>query len=144
MESKSGCIEGKSLAEKRELKLKEYLVKLPLTMADYQDLAKVTARFDKKAYDGRMYCAIGLSGEVGELNELIKKLFRDDEGILTEERKAKIKKEAGDVCWYLTMLLRECGLTLEEAAVSNLDKLFSRLAQGKIHGDGSDREEAGD
>lgn len=121
----------------------KFSVPARLTMLDYQDLATGNrlARFEKQRYDGRMYCALGLAGETGELVELIKKLARDDDLVLTEERQRKVKKEAGDVLWYLAMLLRECGLTLEEAALANLDKLYARIAQGKIHGDGDDREE---
>ncbi len=41
--------------------------------------------------------------------------------------------------WYLTQICTNLGLTLEEVAEANLDKLFSRQARGVIGGDGDKR-----
>ena len=71
--------------------------------------------------------------------EKIKKLFRDDNGVLTAERKAILEKELGDVLWYLTQIATDAGLSLEAVARGNLEKLFSRKERGKIVGDGDNR-----
>lgn len=47
------------------------------------------------------YMALGLGGEVGEVQKL-KKLFRDDNGRMSNSRKEKLITELGDVMWYLT------------------------------------------
>lgn len=85
------------------------------------------------------YCIMGLAGETGEVAETVKKLYRDDKGILTDERKAKLVKEMGDVCWYLAALCTEIGVDLGDVARANLDKLHSREERHVLHGDGDDR-----
>lgn len=86
-----------------------------------------------------VYPTLGLVNEAGEVAGKIKKIFRDKEGKITEEDRQALKQELGDVLWYLTQICTELDLTLEEVAQANLDKLFSRLARGKIRGDGDNR-----
>lgn len=78
------------------------------------------------------YAALGLAGEAGELAGEVKKVLRNDEGVLTDERKAKILDESGDVLWYVEALLSEMGLTLSDAIVNNIEKLRERRASGTI------------
>lgn len=70
--------------------------------------------------------ALGLAGEVGETVEMVKKyLFHarplDDE---------KLKKELGDVLWYVAAIARSRGMTLEEVAEGNAVKLEARYPDG--------------
>ena len=69
---------------------------------------------------------LGLCGEAGETAEKVKKAIRDDGGTLTEERRAAIAAELGDVLWYVAQLATEAGLDLDELAEANLEKLASR------------------
>lgn len=85
------------------------------------------------------YQTLGLVGEAGEVAEKIKKVIRDKGGIVDDETKKGIMKELGDVLWYLTQLATELGVTLDETAEMNLEKVRGRLENGKIHGDGDDR-----
>lgn len=86
-----------------------------------------------------VYPTLGLTNEAGEVAGKIKKIFRDHNGEITPEDREALKQELGDVLWYLTQICTELGLTLEEVAEANLTKLFSRLARGKIRGDGDIR-----
>ena len=86
-----------------------------------------------------IYPALGLTGEAGEVSELIKKMIRDDGGQLTEQRREKLLKELGDVLWYVAVVAHEAGLMLGDVAQVNLDKLSRRKEEGKITGSGSDR-----
>jgi NTP pyrophosphatase (non-canonical NTP hydrolase) len=86
---------------------------------------------------GKLYCMVGLFGEGGEMAEIIKKHVRDG----TPIDKHKLRKEAGDVLWYLGVLMHECGIDLQSVAEANLVKVKSRKALGMVHGSGSDREE---
>lgn len=88
-----------------------------------------------------IYPALGLAGETGEVVEKIKKMIRDDGAQLTEERQQLLKKELGDVLWYVAALASDLGLTLEEIGQHNGEKLRERMSQGLIQGDGDTREE---
>lgn len=85
------------------------------------------------------YPFLGLAGETGEVSELAKKCIRDENGVWSEERKQKLKKELGDVLWYLSEIARRTGLSLEEIATTNVEKLRSRQERGVLGGSGNDR-----
>ena len=110
-----------------------------LTFDEYQERAKTTAVYPGRGEGNFVYPALGLAGESGEVCEKIKKAIRDDGGRLTDERKALLAKELGDVLWYVATLSTELGLSMGEVAGANLDKLAARKAAGKIHGDGDER-----
>jgi NTP pyrophosphatase (non-canonical NTP hydrolase) len=86
-----------------------------------------------------VYPTLGLVNEAGEVAGKIKKIFRDKGGEIGEEEREALKHELGDVLWYLTQICTELGLSLEEVAEANLEKLFSRLERGQIRGDGDQR-----
>ena len=54
-------------------------------------------------------------------------------------KKLAIKKELGDVLWYVSNLCTELNFNLEDVALQNLEKLKLRAAKGKIRGSGDDR-----
>ena len=58
---------------------------------------------------------------------------------MTDEKRSEIKKELGDVLWYLAQLATEFKLSLDDVAGANLEKLFSRMERDKLHGDGDNR-----
>lgn len=91
------------------------------------------------SYLSLVYPCGKLCGEAGELNELIMKALRDDEGVFTEERFNAIKKELGDVLWYVAQIAHQLGISLADVAQENLDKLNDRKERGVIGGSGSDR-----
>jgi NTP pyrophosphatase (non-canonical NTP hydrolase) len=78
------------------------------------------------------YCALGLAGESGEVVDQVKKLYRNEKGVLTPERLEKLKLELGDQFWYWSMLVKELGLTPEEVVTANINKLQLRLREGTI------------
>lgn len=86
-----------------------------------------------------VYPTLGLVNEAGEVAGKIKKIFRDKGGTISEEDRQALKYELGDVLWYLTQICTELGLSLEEVAQANLEKLFSRLERGQIRGEGDYR-----
>lgn len=89
--------------------------------------------------DSMIEKALGLTGEAGEVAEIIKKSIRDKGGKLTPEDKEALKKELGDVLWYLSNLSMSIGVSLGKVAKDNIDKLESRQKRGKIHGSGDNR-----
>lgn len=109
-----------------------------MNFEEYQKLSRKTAIYPDKD-NNFVYVTLGLVGEAGEIAEKIKKIFRDNNGILDEERKQVLKKELGDVLWYLAQLSTELGLSLDDIACFNIEKLSSRKERGTLHGDGDNR-----
>ena len=105
---------------------------------NYQMEARKTAIYPNKD-NNFIYPTLGLVGESGEVAEKIKKILRDKNGIFDNESKLALKKELGDVLWYLSNLCDELNFSLNDVAKDNLDKLNSRLSRGKISGSGDDR-----
>ena len=69
----------------------------------------------------------------------VKKVIRDKNGIFDNESKLGIKKELGDVLWYISNLCTELNFNLEDVAIQNLEKLKLRVSKGKISGSGDER-----
>src|SRR5690554_3722573 len=86
-----------------------------------------------------IYPTLGLANEAGEVAGKIKKIFRDRAGAITEADRQELKKELGDVLWYLTQICSELDLSLQEVAEANIEKLYSRLERGVIGGSGDER-----
>lgn len=105
---------------------------------DYQTLSRRTALYKDKG-SNFVYPTLGLAGETGEVAEKVKKILRDKDGVADEATKDSLKKELGDVLWYLAQLATEFGLSLDDIADANLKKLSSRMERGKIGGDGDER-----
>jgi len=106
--------------------------------ATYQHESRKTALYPAIGHPV-VYPALGLAGEAGEVAGKIKKVFRDNGGVVTQEMREAIKAELGDVLWYLAQVCTELDLSLQEVAQSNLDKLLSRMERGVIRGDGDKR-----
>ena len=104
----------------------------------YQKKARLTAQYPNLG-SNNIYPTLGLVGEAGEVAEKVKKVIRDKKGIFDEESKKGIKKELGDVLWYLSNLCDEFNFSLEEVALLNLEKLKLRASKGKISGSGDNR-----
>lgn len=112
--------------------------KSTLAFADYQAQAAKTAIYPVIG-KGFVYPALGLADESGEVLGKIKKIFRDKGGEISNEDRQALKKELGDVLWYLTQICTELDLTLESVAEANTEKLLSRLERGRLQGSGDDR-----
>jgi NTP pyrophosphatase (non-canonical NTP hydrolase) len=104
----------------------------------YQEKSRKTAIYPKIG-ENFVYPALGLGDEAGEVLGKVKKIFRDKNGIIDNETKDAIKKELGDVLWYVSQLATELDLSLNDVAESNVKKLYDRMERGKLNGDGDNR-----
>jgi len=104
----------------------------------YQEKSRKTAIYPDKGKN-YIYPTLGLAGESGEVAEKIKKVIRDKGGVIDDETREMIKKELGDVLWYVSQIASELNLSLDEIAEGNIEKLYSRLERGKIGGSGDNR-----
>lgn len=109
-----------------------------MTFEEYQKQADSTAMYPNIG-DNFIYPTLGLAGETGEVVEKVKKIIRDDGSAVSEEKKEEIKKELGDVLWYIARLSAELGFTINEVAELNIKKLNSRKERGVLHGNGDNR-----
>ena len=109
-----------------------------MELNEYQVKAFATAHYP--AIGAKfVYPALGLAGEAGEVVEKVKKIFRNYNGVITDEYRDLIKKELGDVLWYIAVLAQEFDFKLEDVAQLNLEKLTSREERGVLHSDGDNR-----
>jgi NTP pyrophosphatase (non-canonical NTP hydrolase) len=109
-----------------------------MLISEYQELSRRTATYPG-AGDNIVYPTLGLAGESGEVAEKVKKLLRDDGGVMSDDRRGALAGELGDVLWYVAQVATEAGLDLEEIAQGNLDKLLSRQQRGVLSGSGDSR-----
>jgi NTP pyrophosphatase (non-canonical NTP hydrolase) len=85
------------------------------------------------------YTVLGLAGEAGELAGKLKKIIRDDKGIISSDKLAAMKDENGDCLWYISENSRNFGENLEKTAVNNINKLAKRKNNGTLVGSGDNR-----
>jgi NTP pyrophosphatase (non-canonical NTP hydrolase) len=109
-----------------------------MDLKEYQEKSRKTAIYPE-AGRNYIYPTLGLSGEAGEVAEKIKKVIRDKNGVIDNETKEEIKKELGDVMWYVSQIASELGLSLDEIGEKNIEKLYSRMERGKLNGSGDNR-----
>lgn len=105
---------------------------------DYQKKAGATALYPGRGQGDLSYPALGLNGEAGEVAEYVKKTIRDHGGDVSFYRD-KLRKELGDVLWYVAACCHELGFDMSDVAQANLDKLASRAQRDVLHGEGDDR-----
>ena len=96
-----------------------------MNFEEYQSLASKTALYPRRL-ENLEYPTLGLTGEAGEIANIVKKIQRDHDGILKDEIRAKLKDELGDVLWYISACADELDLTLTEIAEFNVEKLAKR------------------
>lgn len=100
-----------------------------------EELDKQSETFEKQGAGRSLtIMTMGLAGEVGEVVEKIKKIFRD--GTFQSDL---IKKELGDVVFYWARLCRYFGWTPSEVIAANIEKLDGRVARGTMRGSGDNR-----
>ncbi|OYT36403.1 hypothetical protein B6U91_01290 [Candidatus Pacearchaeota archaeon ex4484_71] len=105
---------------------------------EYQKKAWGTAVYPNKG-NNVIYPMLGLGGEAGEVLEKMKKILRDFNGEISDQKKEEMKKELGDVLWYLATISTELGLDFEDVVQTNIKKLASRKEREVIHGEGDNR-----
>lgn len=102
----------------------------------YQQAAMKTAIYKHPIF----YPGFKLAGEAGEVSEKLGKQLRDADGDFTDPAFVEaIKKELGDVLWYVAALARDFGINLGDVALANIDKLANRQERGVLQGSGDNR-----
>lgn len=108
-----------------------------MRLNDYQDRIAEFAIYPEANTGSKTelsYLALGLGGESGEVLEKTKKLIRDG-----KFDKMEVAKELGDVLWYLARYASAIGVTLNDIAETNVNKLASRKERNVLAGSGDNR-----
>lgn len=88
--------------------------------------AKAGRSIEKYDLGGIFNASLGLSGESGELNDMLKKwVFHGHEIDCVA-----VKKELGDIMWYVAMMCESFGFEMDEIMQMNIDKLKARYPEG--------------
>ena len=122
----------------------------------YQEFFDVAQDLDKDYSDSpssNLFNMLAILADEGHRYGKISKKIRDDKwkeeesvafyqefrSRITPELRSKLKKEIGDVLWFLADLSSSLDINLQESADGNISKLESRKARGVISGSGNDR-----
>jgi NTP pyrophosphatase (non-canonical NTP hydrolase) len=76
-----------------------------------------------------MTAAFGISAEAGEFTEVIKKIFLQGKPY-NENNVFHLKRELGDICWYIAQACMALDTTFEEVLQMNYEKLSARYPEG--------------
>jgi NTP pyrophosphatase (non-canonical NTP hydrolase) len=111
-----------------------------MTFDEYQKIALTTAHqtYTDPTLQNSIW-AMGIVGEAGEVIEKWKKIIAYKDGKIAHQDTEELKKELGDVIWYIAVLADSLGLSLDEVMSLNVTKLASRKSRGAIKGSGDNR-----
>jgi NTP pyrophosphatase (non-canonical NTP hydrolase) len=110
-----------------------------MTFDEYQERAHQTSKDTVIGGDKLLYPVLGLAGEVGEIVDKVKKLYRDHDGYMTHAQRVELAKEGGDLLWYIAEICTQLEINFSFVAESNLKKLADRADRGVIGGSGDNR-----
>ncbi|MBU6367755.1 MAG: nucleoside triphosphate pyrophosphohydrolase family protein [Gemmatimonadetes bacterium] len=97
-----------------------------MDFAEYQQLAARTLGGNRTHEQQLSNAALGLTGEAGEVAELIKKHLYHATPLDADA----LVKELGDCLWYIAAFATVQGLSLDDIAQRNIDKLRRRYPEG--------------
>ena len=101
--------------------------------SEYSKLVERLAELEGQGADVSrlMTAAFGMSAEAGEFTEVVKKIFLQGKPY-NEENVFHMKRELGDLCWYLAQACMALNITFEEVLEMNYEKLSARYPAGSF------------
>lgn len=110
-----------------------------MTFDEYQKLALRTNLAKDDKFKELMQQVLGLADEAGEVQAVFKKWIRDQDADFGLLDTGRIKKEMGDILWYIAVIAHDLDMSLDDLAQLNIDKLTSRKERGTLRGSGDNR-----
>ena len=119
-----------------------------VTSMPSQDSAILQARIDELVANGAdiphlLTAALGLTAESGEFTEVVKKIILQGKPY-NDENVFHMKRELGDICWYLAQACMALDTTFDEIIEMNVDKLKARYPGGEFDVHKSENRREGD
>ena len=87
--------------------------------------------------------ALGLTAESGEFTEVVKKIILQGKPY-NEDNVFHMKRELGDICWYIAQACMALDTTFDEIIEMNVDKLEKRYPGGEFDVSKSEHRAEGD
>jgi len=119
-----------------------------VTSMPSQDSAILQARIDELVANGAdvphlLTAALGLTAESGEFTEVVKKIILQGKPY-NKDNVFHMKRELGDICWYLAQACMALDTTFDEIIEMNVDKLKARYPGGEFDVHKSENRREGD
>ena len=120
-----------------------------VTSEPSKDLAQLLRRISELEVTGDadvphlLTAALGLTAEAGEFTEVVKKILLQGKPY-NEENVFHMKRELGDICWYLAQACMALDTTFDEIIEMNVDKLEKRYPGGSFDVHKSENRQEGD
>lgn len=96
-----------------------------MRMNEYQDLAARTINTNLDSWQMSFHALHGMVGEIGEIHSLYQKQYQGHELL-----SGHVKKELGDLLWFVAEYCTAMGWDLEDVARDNIEKLMARYPEG--------------
>ena len=96
-----------------------------MNFAEYQELARRTQNNELSTHRKEMHALHGMASEVGEIHALYQKVYQGH--VMSVD---KLVDEAGDLLWFLSEYADSLGVTLDDIAQQNIEKLRKRYPTG--------------
>ena len=87
--------------------------------------------------------AVGMSAEAGEFTEIVKKIVFQGKPV-NQENLFHLKRELGDIMWYVSQACIGLDISLEEVIQMNFEKLSARYPEGAFSIERSENRKEGD
>ena len=120
-----------------------------VTSEPSKDLAQLLRRIIELEVTGDadvphlLTAALGLTAEAGEFTEVVKKILLQGKPY-NEENVFHMKRELGDICWYLAQACMALDTTFDEVIEMNVEKLSARYPEGTFDVHKSENRKDGD
>ena len=119
-----------------------------VTSMPSQDSAILQARIDELVANGAdiphlLTAALGLTAESGEFTEVVKKIILQGKPY-TPDNVFHMKRELGDICWYIAQACMALDTTFDEIIEMNVEKLKTRYPGGEFDVHKSENRKVGD
>ena len=120
-----------------------------VTSEPSRDFAQLLARMTDLEMEGDadlphlLTAALGLTAEAGEFTEVVKKIILQGKPY-NAENVFHLKRELGDICWYIAQACMALDTTFDEIIEMNVDKLKARYPGGEFDVHKSENRKEGD
>ena len=112
---------------------------------DYPSFAARIYELEEQGFptERLLTASVGMCAEAGEFTEVVKKIVFQGKPV-NEENLFHLKRELGDIMWYVAQACMGLGVSLDEVIEMNVDKLKARYPGGEFDVHYSENRQEGD